>query len=91
MISASSVDYLMYSGYVGLASHWLQMEETALAKIASGSTEEDPGFYKAKVQTSAFVFEKLLPRTRTHKASMLAPVSVLTDMSNENFSFDHAR
>ena len=57
----------------------------------AGSTDEEVGFYEAKIQTSAFVFEHLLPRTRMHKKVMLAPLSSLVDMQIENFSFDHAR
>ena len=96
-ISSSSVDYLMYSGYVSLASHWLQMESVAAAALASGEGAEEeafytamvrsadplpepkPGegaeedaFYTAKRQTSAFVFARLLPRTRSHKDAMLS-------------------
>jgi alkylation response protein AidB-like acyl-CoA dehydrogenase len=90
-ISASSVDYLMFGGYVTLASHWLRMESVAVAALASGSAEEEAGFYTAKVQTSAYVFERLLPRTRAHKAGMLAPLTSLMDMQTDNFSFDHGR
>lgn len=39
-------DYLMYSGYVTLAAHWLKMEQTANAKLADGSGELDADFYK---------------------------------------------
>jgi len=90
-ISSTSVDYLMFSGYVTLASHWLRMEAAAVDALASGSTAEEPDFYKAKLQTSEFVFERLLPRTRSHKAGILAPVNSLMDLSADNFSFDHAR
>ena len=53
--------------------------------------EEEAEFYRAKVQTSAFVFERLLPRTAAHRAAILAPTSALTAMRNEDFSFDHGR
>lgn len=89
-ISSTSVDYLMYSGYVTLAAHWLKMEAVALTKLSSGG-EEEPGFYQAKVDTSAFVFDRLLPRTRTHKAVMLSPVDSVMAMKAEHFSFDHAQ
>jgi len=90
-ISSTSVDYLMYSGYVSLASHWLKMETVAAAALASGNGEEEAGFYTAKRQTSAFVFERLLPRTRSHKDVMLSPPSTLLDMDAEHFSFDHGQ
>ena len=83
---------LLPQGYVTLASHWLKMEAaatTALAKPAEAS--EEPEFYKAKVQTSAFVFDRLLPRCASHKEIMLAPVSSSTDLAPGDFSFDHSR
>ena len=44
-----------------------------------------------QVQTSAFVFDALLPRTRGHKATMFAPLASVMAMDNDHFSFDHAR
>jgi len=89
-ISSASVDYMMYSGYVTLAAHWLKMEATAVKKLSDGGTEE-AGFYNAKVSTSAFVFDKLLPRTRTHKAVMMSPVESVMSLHADDFSFDHTR
>uniref|UniRef100_A0A7S0J4K6 Acyl-CoA dehydrogenase/oxidase C-terminal domain-containing protein n=1 Tax=Calcidiscus leptoporus TaxID=127549 RepID=A0A7S0J4K6_9EUKA len=91
-IAASSVDYLMYGGYVTLAAHWLRMEAAAVrARSAGDGAAEERAFYDAKVHTSAFVFDKLLPRTRSHKASMLAPISSVMAMDPAHFSFDHAQ
>jgi len=90
-ISSTSVDYLMFSGYVTLASHWLKMEEAAVDALKGGKEGEDKDFYKAKIHTSAFVFERMLTRTRSHKAGILASVSSLMDMDAQNFSFDHSR
>jgi hypothetical protein len=87
-ISSASVDYLMIGGYVTLAQHWLKMEVSARQALASGSAEEADGFYKAKVQTSAFVFDRLLPRTRSHVAAMMSPVEALTSMHVDDFSFE---
>ena len=90
-ISATSVDYLMYSGWVSLAAHWLKMEAAAVDALAKGNGAEEAEFYKAKVQTSAFVFDRLLTRTRSHKAGILAPVDSVMAMDANNFSFDHSR
>jgi hypothetical protein len=89
-ISSTSVDYLMFGGYITLASHWLKMEAAAAAKLAAPDAEEEPAFYEAKRQTSAFVFERLLPRTRAHKEVMLASPGSLMGIQNDAFSFDHA-
>lgn len=90
-ISSSSVDYLMFSGYISLASHWLSMEAASVDALAKGLGEEEDDFYRAKILTSEFVFERLLPRTRAHKAGILAPVGSLMDMPVDSFSFDHSR
>ncbi len=89
-VSSASVDYLMYGGYVTLAAHWLRMEAAAAAAAAKGGGEE-AGFYDAKRQTSAFVFDRLLPRTSAHKAAMLSPLRSVMGMPADDFSFDHAR
>ena len=53
----------MFGGYVPLASHWLKMEAAASKALASpADAAEEPAFYQAKIQTSAFVFDRLLPR-----------------------------
>jgi hypothetical protein len=80
-----------FAGYVTLASHWLKMEAAATQALASGSGSEEADFYKAKIQTSAFVFDRLLPRCGAHKEIMLAPVSSSNDLAADHFSFDHSR
>merc|ERR1711990_1233672 len=73
-IGVASVDYLMYAGYVQLAYHWLKMEVTAEQKLASGDGSQDDEFYKAKLATAQFVFDNILPRTESLKATMFTPV-----------------
>ena len=91
-ISAASVDYLLLGGYVSLAHHWLQMEATAVKALADpASAREEAAFYHAKCQTSAYVFDRLLPRTRYHKEAILAPTDSLMAMRVEDFSFDHSQ
>ena len=92
VISSASVDYLMFGGYVTLASHWLKMEAAASKALASpADAAEEPAFYQAKIQTSAFVFDRLLPRCGAHKDVMLAPVASSTALQPDDFSFDHSR
>ena len=67
------------------------LQAVAAAALTSGGGEEESSFYTAKRQTSAFVFERLLPRTRSHKAAMLSPPATLLSMDAEHFSFDHGR
>lgn len=83
-IGAASVDYLMYGGYVIVAYMWLRMAETAAAKIAAG----DPNpLYPAKLAAAQFYFQRILPRTASHKAAMLAGCGQMMELSEEQFVF----
>ena len=89
IIGSASVDYLMFAGHVTLAEHWLKMEVAADAALAKGTGNQDADFYKAKIATSRFAYEKILPRARGNKATMLAPADVSTNLPKEHFSFDY--
>jgi hypothetical protein len=84
-VGAASVDYLMYSGYIILAYMWAMMAEVACEKLASGVT--DPEFYEAKIKTAEFYFARLLPRTKTHYASMLSGADNLMSLDEAHFAF----
>ena len=86
IISAASEDFLMYSGYVMMGYHWARMAAIAHKKLEEGGTES-PEFYKAKVQTAEFFFDKILPRTSGHAESMVTPSEVMTDMDIDSFAF----
>jgi len=45
-------------------------------------------FYRTKIQTAEFYFERLLPRGSTHKTCALAPTRSVMQMDKENFAFD---
>ncbi|MCZ8164834.1 acyl-CoA dehydrogenase C-terminal domain-containing protein [Silanimonas sp.] len=71
-IGAASVDYLFYSGYVALAYWWAK----SVAVAEAGDYPAD--FKTAKRETARFYFQRLLPRTRLHKAGIEAgPASLL--------------
>lgn len=82
-VGAASVDYLMYSGYVTLAYFWAQMAEIAQQKLSEGTSEQ--AFYQAKLDTARFYFQRLLPRTKTHAATMLAGADGLLAMDEAAF------
>ena len=84
-VGAASVDYLMYSGYVTLAYLWARMAETALQKLDAG--EGDAEFYKAKLTTARFYFQRLLPRTRSLVDTMLSGSDNLMTLEEEYFQF----
>ena len=52
----------MYSGYVVMAYFWAQMAQAAYEKLATDVENRD--FYRAKIKTAEFYFERLLPRTK---------------------------
>ena len=78
-VGAASVDYLMYSGYCVLGYMWLQM-------AVSAETLNDAAFSNAKQSTAQFYFERILPRTLTHKASMESGSANLMTLEPEAFS-----
>jgi alkylation response protein AidB-like acyl-CoA dehydrogenase len=60
---AAAVDYLRVVGHLVYAYFWAKMAQVALAAIKGGST--DP-FYRRKLVTARFYFERLLPETAYH-------------------------
>ena len=83
-IGAASVDYLYFSGYVVFAYLWLKM---ALVAEEKAQNSQDP-FYLAKVKTSQFYFERILPRTLTHRGNILAGSQSLYLLTPDEFKFD---
>ncbi|MBA1249752.1 MULTISPECIES: phenylacyl-CoA dehydrogenase [Pseudomonas] len=86
-VGAAAVDYLMYSGYVCLAYFWADMARVASEKLAAGTDEA--AFYKAKLQTARFYYQRLLPRTRMHVEAMLAGAGSLMDVAEEDFALGY--
>jgi len=82
---AAAVDYLMYSGYVTLAYFWARMAVLARQKIVAA--DGDVSFYEAKLMTARFYFDRILPRTRAHKKSMLTGPENLMTMPEDMFDF----
>ena len=56
-VGAAAVDYLRLVGHMVYAYFWARMAQVALPKAAS-----DP-YYRAKVETARFYFQRLLPET----------------------------
>ncbi len=86
LVSSACVDFLMYSGFVMMGHFWLKQALVAQDKLAKGG-KESAEFYKAKLQTAEFYFERLLPRANAHAKAMLAPTSVLMQMEADHFNF----
>ncbi len=84
-VGAASVDFLMYSGYIVMGYFWAMMAEKAFEQLAKGSDDEN--FYRAKIQTAEFYFARILPRTKTHYATMMSGSKNLMQIEEEHFAF----
>jgi alkylation response protein AidB-like acyl-CoA dehydrogenase len=83
-LGAASVDYLMYSGYIVVGYFWLQMAVVAQQKLDDGTG--DPEFYRAKLHTAKFYFDRLLTRTRSLVSAMESGADNLMNMEEEQFN-----
>ena len=83
--AGAAFDYLMYSGYASLAYFWGRMSKVASIKVQTGGA--DAPFYKSKLQTARFYFERILPRTRTLAVTLKAPASTLMEIADDGFTF----
>jgi len=82
-LGASSVDYLMFSGYVALGYLWTRIALVASDKLARG--EGDPDFHQGKLATARFYFERILPRTRTHASAALSGAETVMSIPDAGF------
>jgi alkylation response protein AidB-like acyl-CoA dehydrogenase len=85
VVGSASVDYLMYSGYITMAYFWAQMAQTAYEKLATDVENRD--FYRAKIKTAEFYFDRILPRTKSLAATMMADPKTLMQLDEELLSF----
>ena len=84
-IGASSVDYLMYSGYVTLGFMWLKMAELAYQNMSKNPAEE--AFYLAKMKTAQFYFDRILPRAHGHAACLGRGAKSTMALDSDSFLF----
>jgi hypothetical protein len=82
---AASYDFLSYSGYVTYAFLFARMAAVSLSKLKAGAP--DPEFYKAKLLTARFFYQRLLPRTRALVPTMLSGAANLMDLEDAHFAF----
>jgi hypothetical protein len=67
LVGSASVDYLMYSGYVMMGYFLALQAEKAQTLLLNGKGNESADFYRAKIQTATFYFDRLLPRADAHR------------------------
>ncbi|MCP4991228.1 MAG: acyl-CoA dehydrogenase [Colwellia sp.] len=85
VVGSASVDFLMYSGYVVMAYFWAQMAQSAYEKLAGDVENRD--FYRAKIKTAEFYFERMLPRTKSLAKTMMADPKTLMQLDQDLMSF----
>jgi len=82
-VNAAAVDYLMFGGYVTLAYFWARSAVVAQQKLDEGTNEE--AFYKAKISTANFYFQRMLPRTLVHAETIKSGAKNLMEIDAEAF------
>ena len=82
-VGASSVDFLMYSGYTYMAFMWAQMSFAAHKQLAAG--EGDKNFLESKLHSAEFFFERMLPRADAHAQTLSANIESLMAMPTSYF------
>lgn len=82
-VNAAGVDYLMHGGYTTLAYFWAKAAVVAQQALDGGTTEV--AFYRAKLATAQFYFERLLPRTLTLAKTMISGSENLMQLDEESF------
>jgi hypothetical protein len=82
---AAAVDYLQFSGYLCFAWCWARMAAAAQAHLAASDSEGD--FYRAKLATATFYFERLLPRARAHADAMKSGAGNIMSLDAAHFAF----
>jgi alkylation response protein AidB-like acyl-CoA dehydrogenase len=79
---ASSVDYLMLTGYV--CGGW-QMGRAALVASRKGTANEDPDFHRAKLATARYYADKVLPKANALLEAIRSGSSSGTSLPIEQF------
>ena len=77
-VSAGANDYLKTLGYVSIAYAWIKVLEVSFKDY-----EENKNFYKDKIDTARFYFDKVLPRAEHHYKSAISGSSNIM-----NFKFN---
>jgi alkylation response protein AidB-like acyl-CoA dehydrogenase len=87
IVSSAAYDFLMYSGYVTMGYFWALIARKAHAKLKHGDGAETAEFYRTKIETAEFYFQRILPRAKAHADAMTAPTASVMQTPIENFSF----
>jgi len=87
IVGSASYDYLMYSGFVMMGYYWALQAAKAQELLDSGAGKESEEFYRAKIRTAEFYFERLMPRANAHRWGALASTKSVMQLDKEHFAF----
>lgn len=87
IVGSASYDYLMYSGFVMMGYYWALQAAKAQELLDSGTGTESEEFYRAKIQTAEFYFDRLMPRANAHRSGALASAKSVMQLDKEHFAF----
>ena len=82
-LGAGAYNYMHIMGIVSLGFMWLKMAKVAQAKLAAGT--EDKGFYEAKLVSSRYYGERLLPDAGALRRKMEAGSENMMALSEDAF------
>ena len=80
---AAATDYQRIFAIIAIGYMWLLMAKTAHEKIESG--EGDTAFYKSKLKTAKFFFERILPEHYSRYHAMLTGSETMMSFTEDEF------
>ena len=82
MYRAAASEYLRLFGLVAVGYMWARTAQVALARL-----DDDPtGFYRAKLDTARFYFERVLPQSGALEASVMAGSDSIMAFDDQAFA-----
>ena len=94
MLTHSLTNSYLPTYYLAMCAQMEVVASQKLKELEAGAEGDDylsEEFYRSKVATSQYVFDALLPRTRSLARQMFTPIDSIMQMDKDHFSFDHAQ
>jgi alkylation response protein AidB-like acyl-CoA dehydrogenase len=82
--AAAARDYAALFGYMALGYMWARSAKIAKQRLAAGQGE-DADFYRAKLATASYYFQRVLPRATAHAAALAAGAEPVMALAAEAF------
>ena len=84
-LNGAAVEYLMFAGYVTLGYFWSKAAMISEQAIEQGKGDEN--FYRAKIETANFYYDRLMPRADALIESIGNGAQSMMAMDVDNFIF----